>query len=84
MSSLKRATNVKNTRWLWFASAFIAAVGCLFFLFVLFVALRFDEVSEGPRSGTRVIVTILALGSAAAAGVLARRGRSEIAAPEAS
>jgi hypothetical protein len=47
---------------------------CLFLLFVLFVALPFDEVREGPRTGTRAAVGVLAFSSAAAAGALARRG----------
>jgi F0F1-type ATP synthase membrane subunit c/vacuolar-type H+-ATPase subunit K len=47
---------------------------CLFLLFVLFVALPFDEVSEGPRRGTQAIVAGLALGSAAISVAFARRG----------
>jgi hypothetical protein len=52
----------------------LAVVICCGSLFVLVVALPFDEVDEGPRPGTRVIVASITAASGAAAASLARRG----------
>jgi membrane-bound ClpP family serine protease len=61
------------------ALALLVALGSLLTifgvcLFVLGVALPFDEVAEGPRTGTRVVVAALALASGVGVAWTARWG----------